>query len=214
MFSKQYAEHYDSFHQKKPYRKEAEFVYKWANKPGSILDIGCGTARHWRYWPEAMVRGVEISQAMIDRSPYKSEIFRCDAQSLPPFKFKYDLVTMLFDVINYIPKHDWWGKLPIKNGGYLVFDTWDSEKIKKDGFSQSFRKFNGISRKVNPLHLTWDRDIELKLLVNDGVSEFVEIHKMFLYSHDDILESAGNEFQLIDIKETKTWQIWYKFQKK
>lgn len=209
-----YAEYYDLFHHKKPYRKECEFVYKWADKPKSILDLGCGTAQYWKYWPKVDINGAELSQAMINKSPYKSKIFQCDAQNLPPFKREYDLVTMLFDVINYIPAHDWWARLPLKKGGFLIFDIWDAEKIKRQGFTHSLRKFDGISRKVTPLHFTWSRDIELKIQINDGVSQFSENHKMYLYSHDDLLEFAGNAFHLIDIKETQSWQKWYKFQKR
>jgi len=66
MFAKHYARCYDWLNRSKPYRKEANFVCRWAGKPNWIFDIGCGTARHWQYYPEDVrIFGIEKARSMI-----------------------------------------------------------------------------------------------------------------------------------------------------
>ena len=44
-----YAKYYNLIYQTKDYKKEADFVYNWANKPKTILELGCGTGKHIYY---------------------------------------------------------------------------------------------------------------------------------------------------------------------
>lgn len=209
MFNKEYSQYYDLFNKKKPYKKEIEFVYKWAGKPKTIFDIGCGTANYWKYYPkETKLFGIDKSPAMSGETPgivvgdvakYKTER-------------RFDCATALFDVLNYIPKHDWWHNIPVKKGGYYCFDIWDLEKINREGFKKTIKKVGNITRRITPVN--WNEksvDLMIDVLCEDKL--FQEKHKMYLYSDADIEVFCGNEFVIIDTKQTKTWQKWYLLKK-
>lgn len=224
MFCKPYAKLYDLFNMEKPYKKEVGFVYKWGKRPKSILDIGCGTAIYWKYYPKHVhLFGVDKSQSMIDTS-FMREIIRGDITKLK-IDSSFDCATALFDVINYIPKHDWWKNLPIKKGGYFIFDIWDKEKVDRDGFRETFKEISGIKRTISPskiylgtaLELDDDYDgrrVNLNVNFCDGFKWFSERHTMYVHSHEDILRFCGKEFEIVDVKPTKTWQTWYKLRRK
>lgn len=218
MFARNYAEHYESLNQKKQYKKEIEFVYDWAHHPKRILDLGCGTAHYWQYYPEGVhVSGVERSSDMIALSAYKDRIAWHDVCIPGAFKkngHKCDLVTALFDVMLYLPKHDWWKELPLSEGGYFIFDIWDKEKIERDGFKATYRAINGLARSITPFaHGPNSVKLRIELTDSRGLKE-TEVHQMFLYGIDDILEFAGKEFSIVDIKKTKEWRTWYKLKRK
>jgi len=214
MFQTNYAQYYDLFNSDKPYKKEIRFVYKWAENPKTILDIGCGTANYWKYYPkETKLAGVEMSKHMVEVSPHYKNIIQLDISKHHIIVGKYDCVTALFDVINYIPNQNWWKNLPIKKGGYFIFDVWDSKKVDADGFHESFRLKNGVSRTIKRIGGT-DKIVDLEVEIVDGEFEHKEEHKMYLYSHDDIVKSCGKEFDIVEVKETENWQRWYKLRRK
>lgn len=213
MFAKHYAKCYELFNLDKAYKKEIKFVYKWAEHPNKILDIGCGTADYWRHWPDSVaVLGIEKSKDMIDLSRYKNSIIHGDV-ALKPIGHKVDLVTALFDVMNYIPEHSWWARLPLITDGFFIFDVLDKEKADKDGFKETLRRIGSTSRRITPL--AYDgKAVDLRIEVIDQDVMFEEKHTMYLHSHAEIEQFCGDEFEIVDIKETKTWQKWYKCKKR
>ena len=216
MFSKEYADYYDLFNHRKPYQKEAKFVYKWAGRPEYIFDIGPGTGRHWKYYPQyTHILGIEKSQSMADKSNYPS-ILNEDIQRYNHYEALYgifDCATALFDVMNYIPTHDWWAKLPIIKGCPFIFDIWDTEKIKKDGFRTTLKTKNGVSRVIEPKKQT-DKTVELEVTVALNEQEFTECHTMYLWSIDDIKKFCKKDFEIAEIKHTESWQTWLKLIRK
>lgn len=221
MFNK-YSEYYERFNQSKPYKKEIKFVYNWSDKPKSILDIGCGTANYWKYYPKSVeLIGIEKSVDMISQSAYKNNI-NCDdiltykpnyGYADMPYDPTVDLVTALFDVINYLPKHNWWKNLPIKKGGYFIFDIWDTEKIKRDGFRETIKTRNNITRTIYPMKQT-KKFVDLKITVTDGIWRFTEDHRMYLYSLLDIKKFCSKEFEIEEVVYTRNWQTWIKCKRK
>ena len=221
MFAKGYAQHYDSLYSKKPYKREINFVYNWADKPKSILDIGCGTANYWKYYPKSVeLIGLERSEEMIERSEYKDKISCQDILSYKPhygyadmpYDPTVDAATALFDVLNYIPKHDWWRKLPIKTGGYFIFDLWDKKKVDREGFRETIRNVKGLIRHIKPNRIS-DGEVSLEIDVYKGTEMFSETHNMYLYSHKDIELCCDKEFEIAEVKRTKDWQCWYKLRR-
>ena len=122
---------------------------------------------------------------------------------------QFDCATALFDVINYIPRHDWWKKIPVKKGGYFLFDIWDIEKIKKEGFCTTQKQIGGVGRQITPINISF-KSVDLLIDFWDNKKEFREKHRMYLYSHEDILRFCGKKFGVADVKQTKNWQTWYK----
>ena len=213
MFSKVYAKNYDIFNSGKPYAKEIKFVYEWAKKPRTVFDIGCGTASYWKHYPEKTILfGVEKSKAMCEQAPYRGEVICGDVRGIK-IESKFDCATALFDVINYIPKHDWWNKIPVKKGGYFIFDLWDKKKVEKDGFRVTVKKSKDAIRVISPINQD-SKSVELLVSVVSVSNIFQEIHRMYLYSHADIERFCGKEFKIVSIKETQTWHTWVKCRRK
>lgn len=213
MFAKPYARYYDLFNSDKPYKKEIEFVYGWSGKPKSIFDIGCGTGNYWKFYPnKTRILGVDKSSSMVEMCRDHREILCADITTLK-VESNFDCATALFDVINYIPRHDWWKNIPVKKGGNFVFDLLDKKKIDQDGFRETTKKVKGIFRRITPL--SWnDSYVDLSLEVYEGKNLFEELHRMYLYSHEDIESFCGKEFELVEMRKTKRWQTWYKLIRK
>lgn len=208
VFNKHYARVYDLFNKDKKYKEEVEFVYKWAGKPRKILDIGCGTADYWRYFPNgAYLQGVERSKAMAQNKPF---IETMDITKRTPIGI-FDCMIALFDVLNYIPTHKWWAKQNLVKGGYFIFDIWDTNKIKKDRFRTTTKVVDGFTRVITPIHVG-SKSVRLNVQFFDNGTEagFSEIHTMYLHSIEDIGRYCGKEFEIVDVKPTKSWQTWFK----
>lgn len=83
MFAKHYSKYYDLFNQDKKYKKEIEFVYKWAENPKRVLDIGVGTGNYWKYInKDCEILGVERSKEMISISDFKNKIINLDISKI------------------------------------------------------------------------------------------------------------------------------------
>jgi SAM-dependent methyltransferase len=207
MFEK-YADYYDLINKDKDYKKECKFIYDWAGKPQSILDIGCGTASYWRFLPCNKL-GIEQSPQMIANSPYKESIIQSRIHEYPALKYlnKVDCVTAIWDVLNFIPKHDWWAKLPLPKGGCFVFDIWDKDKIEQDGFRTTTKQRGDVLRIIIPERR--GNKVRLNVIVQTDTVAHAESHIMYLYSHADIEKFCGKHYKIEDTKATKTWQKWY-----
>ena len=212
MFASNYARYYELFNQDKPYKEEVGFVYLWADKPKSILDVGCGTAHYWKHYPkEVVLTGVDVSRSMACQS---KNIICTDVSKFTSRKV-YDTATALFDVINYIPRHEWWNKIPVKKGGYWIFDLWDKEKVMRDGFQTTTKKVDDAVRKISPVKVGgFYESVDLKVEVTHGETHFSEIHKMYLYSREDIEKFCGDDFEIVDERATKTWQSWFRLRRR
>lgn len=214
MFAQRYAKYYDSFYRDKPYKKEINFVYKWAGKPMSIFDIGCGTAKYWIYYPPGTrLMGIDSSLDMVNRAQDKRiTCAGAENYSLVGYE-KFDCATALFNVINYISRHDWWKNIPLKKGSYFIFDILDRKKVNKEGFKQTIKAIDGILRIITPLGPN-KKEVKLNVTIAGRDIEDTELHKMYVYSESDIKRFCGRQFEIVDKKGTKTWQTWYKLRRK
>jgi len=214
MFSKPYADLYELLNRQKNYKQEIEFIWSWARRPKKIIDIGCGTANYWKYYPKGTeLKGIDKSEYMIDVSEHKTNIMHGDISEIKSITGKYELATALFDVISYIPNNDWWKYLPLNSGNYFIFDMWDEEKINKEGFKDTVRIIGNIKRTIKPISFTGDKVI-LKVHVIGPGFEVNEIHEMNIYSLDDIFEFCGEEYEIVDVKKTDSWRTWVKLKRK
>ncbi len=210
-----YAKHYDKFYQNKPYKKEIKFVYKWADNPSFILDIGCGSANYWKYYPDYVrLVGVEKSKDMIKQAGIKAIITE-DILNFNPVIYMHSIecMTALFNVINYIPDHSWWSKFPLKKDGYFIFDIWDKNKVDREGFKQTIRRVGDITRVITPMDYNGHK-VRLNISISNGGEDITEIHTMYIYSRSDIERFAGDNFVIEGVKTTNDWHIWYRLRKK
>ena len=216
MFAETYAKCYELLNREKNYKKEIEFVWEWGHRPKRILDLGCGVAHYWKYYPTGTeLFGIEKSEDMRNVSEFKDRIFCYDITRIDPFfvSKQFDLVTALFDVLGYVGRQDWWKYLPIAPGGYFIFDIWDKEKVAKEGFKISIRIIQDVIRIINPIYQD-ENKVRFEITLTSSSLSLKEIHEMYLYDSDEIAEFAGDDFEVVDLKKTQRWQTWFKLKKR
>jgi SAM-dependent methyltransferase len=217
MFDDKYARFYNELNSGKDYKGETKFVYEWAEKPKSILDIGCGTADYWEYYPKKVfMAGIEASVSMSSHSKFRDRIFQADVQRCSFGMKKYDCVTAIFDVMNYIQSHRWWNKLPVKSGGYFIFDIFDKEKVDREKFSTTIKEMKYATRIIKPLFYD-GRKVKLFVYLigkYDLAFGVKEQHIMRIWSEKEIRKFAEPYFEVVEVKKTDRWQTWYKLVRK
>lgn len=114
----EYATYYNALYQDKSYQPEAEFVLNLARNaatfPTTLLDLGCGTARHALELARlgVQVTGVDMSAQMLAHAAQTLDNACLDEHSLRPVLLqgdartvrlgrRFDVVTSLFHVMSY-----------------------------------------------------------------------------------------------------------------
>ena len=212
-----YAKYYNLIYQNKDYKKEAEFVYKWANKPKTILELGCGTGQHAKYWVDKadIIYAVDNSQEMISQAfkHPKIKYMNIPLQDLD-YETKFDCVFALFNVMGYTLLELSLGKIPIAKDGIFIFDIWDKDKVKKDGFTITIKEYSWGKVIIYPLkEKTGIAKLKIAVMPKKGKS-FVEYHTVRSYSLGDIEKLCQKYSYLFECKDTNSWVTWYKLIKK
>jgi len=149
---RRYADYYDLIHRDKDYAGESAFVRQSvrAHAPAarSVLDLGCGTARHAREWVR---RGWRV--LAVDRSAHRIRRARVERARLPArlrqhlrlapgdvCRFDpgetFDAVLALFHVVNYQTTNAGLRRLfrtaraALRPGGVFLFDFWNGPAVR------------------------------------------------------------------------------------
>ena len=214
-----YAKYYNLIYQTKDYEKEANFVYKWANKPKKILELGCGTGQHAKYWAKHAyyIVGLDKSKEMLDLA-YQHPNIKYFIQPLEKLKdfpwVDVDCVMALFNVMGYCLLEECLPHLPLVSGGYFVFDIWDASKFKQYPPIPKVKHLGLAYRVAIPEQIS-KRLLRIDYIIVEGKEVKVfERHFVQGYFKQDIEKLCKvYGYKIIDIKSTKDWQIWYKIQK-
>ena len=217
-----YAKFYNLIYSDKPYRQEAEFVYKWAGKPKTILEIGCGTGKHIYYLAPKVkqIIGTDASLEMLSWAYIHTKkfnnvryIFNKTDKKLLDLP-KVDCVIALFNVIGYCLLEECLPYLPLKKDKYFIFDAWSTEKSRKD---LPILKIKFIKDKCYRIAIPIKRKndiLELDYVIVDKETVIFEKHFIKSYSKNDIEKLCKKYgYKIAGIKRTKTWTIWYKLTK-
>lgn len=210
MFTGQYAELYDSFHEKKDYCSEINQIIKVLNFEEidglTGFDFGCGTGVHASEFFNRGVKvdGFDISQHMllVARSKYPNLIF---SNKLDDFHNNYDFSYSLFDVISYQTTIEAAMNLisnlflKTRPGGYSLVDSWNSDGVRIDPPKVNEREVTwnskGIKRQVIPDLSQADSDIyKLNIDLLETETEKIlksEIHVLRAWSPEQVLEMMG-----------------------
>ncbi len=220
---KKYSEYYDMLYEDKDYKSEACYVdglisrYRYSEGK-SILDIGCGTGRHDRFFAEMgySVIGIDKSPGMIkvaketalpERPPI--EFMVCDAVDFD-LKRRFDSAVALFHVMSYQTHNSSFLKVirnvykHLKSKGLFVFDFWYGPGVINHKPSVRVKNIqkNGmrIKRTAVP-SINYDEnkvDIEFHVAIEDkksGRREVIrETHKMRYFFRPELelmLEKVG-----------------------
>lgn len=135
-----YARFYDLYYHDKNYAAEARFVLSLAQRfqlvPRTVLDMGCGTARHMEQFLLAGLAadGFDRSPRMLEQARARLKNWSCDLREGNLVSFAngrtYDLVVSLFAVMGYLTTNEELlaglrtARRHLKEGGVFIFDGW------------------------------------------------------------------------------------------
>lgn len=211
---KDYAKFYNLLYTDKSYKQEAEFVYKWANRPKIILELGIGTGQHAKYWcKKVKIIGIDNSWEMLKQA-YKHPNISYIQGNIETFNWKtndYDCVVALFNVMGYSLLEYCLPKLPVKPKGYFIFDIWNASKFKQYPPIPKVKHFNLGYRIAIPEQIS-KRLLRIDYIIVEGKKiQVFERHFVQGYFHKDIIDLCKKyRYKIAGMKQTKTWPIWYK----
>ncbi len=165
-----YADFYDLYYQDKDYAAEAAFVLKLAKRfacrPRTVLDMGCGTGRHLAEFARRGIAGdgFDRSPRMLSAAKERLAGSRIGLATgdLRTFRNgkRYDLVVSMFAVMGYlIANEDLLDGLAtarrhLRPGGVFIFDGWfgpavlaQKPEARKHTYRQGARQ---VIRRVTP----------------------------------------------------------------
>ena len=215
---KDYAQYYNLIYKDKDYEKEALRAYEWAERPRSILELGCGTGKHARVWrKKAKVLGIDKSLDMLEQVKGVNHIEGdvTDGRTYKKIKGRFDCAIAMFNVMGYINTRAWWRWLPIKKGGFFIFDCWDRKSMEKYPPMKVDKKIDSLDRKIVIPERILEWCYSFHIFVVSGAKLLVhEHHYCYNYSREEIREWAKiNGFEVVEIKKGKGWVINYKLKK-
>lgn len=219
-FAKGYSKYYDLIYKRRDYGGEAQFVYDWANYPAHIVNLGCGTGQHHKYWLCPVI-GVEQSRDMlkyikIDKKK-GDKCFYADIENLPKSLQNFKCYFALFNVIGYCNLENILSCLNQPSGGIFIFDVWTKDKFDKEGFTEKIKRFKWGSRTIRPFETDYSdgsyRQILEIIVKPKGQVGIVEYHSVRAYSLHEIEELCRKYSYKGERKDTDNWTVWYKLTK-
>lgn len=146
--------------------QEAVLIYLIPNK-AKLLDVGCSYGRVMRLFPNSY--GVDVSDGMLKRNPFKDRIKQMDASKKFTFEDESFEVVLFSKILNHLQDEDIVnvlneGNRVLEKDGYILADI--SKKINKIWFLKkiywrinnkksiasrclSIRKIKGVLNKLN-----------------------------------------------------------------
>jgi len=95
----------------------------------TLLDVGCGSGGYLLQlqdvFPSVKAKGIDLSGVMVERA--KAKGVDAEAVDLCDLEGRYDVVTAVFDMVNYLPEEALEGffgciRTHLNDGGYFIFD--------------------------------------------------------------------------------------------
>ena len=95
----------------------------------SLLDVGCGSGAYLvgltEQFPTVSAKGIDLSGVMVSRAQAKG--VDAEAIDLCDLDGSFDVITAVFDMLNYLPKEALEGffsciRAHLNEGGYFLFD--------------------------------------------------------------------------------------------
>lgn len=211
---KEYSRYYPLIYKNRNYVDEAKFVYRWADKPLLIIDLGCGTGGHHKHWDCAII-GIDQSAGMLRQAhSHKRRIYvKANIEILPEGFCGHTCYTALFNVIGYCKLEKVIAHLNQPKGGIFIFDVWDMGKCEKEGFRKRVKRFSWGQVEVCP-YRNESKEAILEIVVKPKKGkEIREYHNVLPYSMAHIERLCREYGYRGERKDTKTWTTWYKLTK-
>ncbi len=231
IFSK-YAKYYDLLYSNKSYKKETTYIEKiinkYAGKKLNILELGCGSGGHAFELKKKghNITALDTSKKMIEIANKKNlkneiEFIQKDLKKYISNK-KYDVVILLFHVVNFLKQKKELKILSInsyknlKENGIIIFDFINLNGVISDKPKKKIKVIKNkdlkIIRKTRPFFFKNKKlfNVEFEMIINKRnklIEKFYETHRLKLHTLDDIKIIFKNEFSVINVFK------WMKFSK-
>ena len=232
VFGESYSKYYNLLYKDKNYKSEFEYIYEKLIKKNisgdykTILDIGCGTGKHLKYFKEKGldVSGVDLSENMICRAKEylsQEENLLCSRASDFSFGHKFDVIVSLFHVMSYQTCNNELNKVfenvsnHLNKDGLFIFDFWYGPAVLTDPPVVRIKRLEddevNITRLTEPALRENENivDVNFELLLEDKktreISKFKETHNMrYLFLPEIINYCELNDLKLIKSYEWMT----------
>ena len=233
-FSK-YAGYYDIIYKNKKYNKETKYIHKLINqftKKKNLLDVGCGSGQHAKYFLKYNYKivGIDKSKDMINvaKNKIKSKFVKFYKKDVINFGYKnrFDVAVSLFHVMSYVTKSKDFNKAlkninySLKKGGIFAFDFWYTPAVQKLKLQKRTKTYDSndlsIIRKVDFGYLNkniYKILIDLKIIRKKRKKEifnenFNEIHYVRSFNLTELSKKLNRfGFNIMNCYE------WLKFSK-
>ena len=157
VFGRDYAKYYDLLYKDKDYKGEIDYIdalikQNSVNHAKSVLDIGCGTGRHLKYFKELGydIAGIDQSEKMIESAQINlgaDAMLYCAGAADFKTETKFDAAISLFHVMSYLNSNEEIEKT-LKNinqhlieGGLFIFDYWYGPSVLSELPSSRINRF-------------------------------------------------------------------------
>ncbi len=228
VFGKNYSRYYNLFYKDKNYKREYEYINEiiikyCKNECKTVLDIGCGTGKHLKYFKEEgyEVSGIDLSESMISEAKkhlsQKNDLICCKASDFDLHK-KYDVIISLFHVMSYQTKNQEIEKVfknvykHLKKGGIFIFDFWYGPAVLTDPPVLKIKRFEDeeieITRIAEPTVYPNKNivDVNLEVLIMDKKTKILkkinEKHNMrYLFLPEINMYSVNTGLKVINAFE-------------
>ena len=224
VFGPLHASWYDRWHHNKDYQSEVDQLRKIIDADGrveSILDLGCGTARHLELLAAAghEVVGVDRSAVMVAQANERLSAFGSRARAVRSeitelaLDRGFDAAIMMFSVLGYhVTDEDMFAVLAaahrhLRPGGLLLFDLLDGAVVLHEGERGGYTEVDGGSTMLlrasrGEIHLNqqiYEATMRMWVFEGDRLLDFAEeFHRIRFFLPREIelvLDVAGFTMQ-------------------
>jgi SAM-dependent methyltransferase len=226
VFGDTYSKYYDLLYKEKNYGEEFCYINKIirshtpSQKNMSILDIGCGTGKHLRFFKDAGYRvfGMDLSENMLfeaRKNLHQEENLICGSASNFNFDIKFDIIISLFHVMSYqvetkdLEKVFKNVKEHLVDNGLFIFDFWYGPAVLSDPPTVRIKRLEDkeikITRIAEPvMHYNENFvDINYEMILENKnmhvIEKINETHKMrYLFLPEIKKLAADNGLKFVD----------------
>jgi len=203
-FGENYSRYYDLLYKDKDYKSEVDYISEIISrymqyKPSSLLDIGCGTGKHLKFFKEQgfSVAGVDLSENMISEAKKhlgQDEDLCCGKASEFNLGRKFDVIVSLFHVMSYQTENSELEKVfdnvhdHLNDGGLFIFDFWYGPAVLTDPPVVKVKRLEDdtirVMRVTEPvMHVNMNTiDVNFEVLIENKNTHTLEViiesHKM------------------------------------